>query len=113
VPFVDSSQLGSKEPLPGWSGRFFHSENMTFAYYEIAADADPLPEHQHPQEEVWHIIDGKLAVTIDGAEHIAAPGCAAIVPPETPHTARALGPCRAIVVDYPLRDQVGGVRTGD
>jgi len=109
VPFVDSTALLSKERLPGWHGRFFHSQSMTFAYYEIAADAVPLHEHQHPQEEVWNVVEGELAVTIDGVEHIAGPGCAAIVPSDTPHSARALGACRAIVVDYPVREEVGRV----
>jgi quercetin dioxygenase-like cupin family protein len=62
---------------------------------------------EHPQEEVWNVIEGKLAVTIDGVEHIATPGCAAIVPPDTPHSARALSACRAIVVDYPTRGETG------
>jgi hypothetical protein len=35
------------------AGRFFHSENMTFAIYEVDADAAPIHEHHHPQEEVW------------------------------------------------------------
>jgi quercetin dioxygenase-like cupin family protein len=107
VPFIDSTELGSTERLPGWHGRYFHSDSMTFAYYQIAADAVPLHEHHHPQEEVWNVIEGKLAVTIDGVEHIATPGCAAIVPPDTPHSARALSACRAIVVDYPTRGETG------
>jgi quercetin dioxygenase-like cupin family protein len=113
MPFVDPADMASNERLPGWHGRFFHSDNMTFALYDIAADAVPLHEHQHPQEEVWNVIEGKLAVTIDGVEHMAEPGCAAIIPPNARHSARAIGGCRAIVVDYPLRDLVGGVRTGD
>jgi len=104
MPFVDSTELSTRERLPGWTSRVFQSDNMTFAYYEIAADAVPLHEHHHPQEEVWNVIEGKLAVRIDGVEQVAGPGCAAVVPPDTPHSARALGACRAIVVDYPLRD---------
>jgi unsaturated pyranuronate lyase len=104
MPFVDSTELSTRERLPGWTSRVFHSPNMTFAYYEIAADAVPLHEHHHPQEEVWNVIEAKLAVTIDGVEQVAGPGCAAVVPPDTSHSARALGACRAIVVDYPLRD---------
>ena len=104
MPFVDSTELSTRERLPGWTSRVFHSDNLTFAYYEIAADAVPLHEHHHPQEEVWYVIEGKLAVTIDGVEQVAGPGCAAVIPPDTPHSARALSACRAIVVDYPLRD---------
>jgi len=113
MPFVDPGDMRTNERLPGWMGRYFHSENMTFAYYEIAADAVPLHEHHHPQEEVWNVLEGKLAVTIDGKEHIAEPGCAAIVPPDTPHSARALSACRALVVDYPVRHRVDRRRTDD
>lgn len=106
MPFVDSNDLPTTERLPGWIGRVFDSENMTFAYWEIAADAVPLHEHFHPQEEVWHVIEGSMALTMDGVETVAGPGCAVIVPPDTPHSARTLGGCRAIVVDYPLRAEM-------
>jgi mannose-6-phosphate isomerase-like protein (cupin superfamily) len=104
VPFVDSTHLPTTERLPGWKAHVFHSDSMTFAYYEIAADAVPLHEHHHPQEEVWNVIEGNLAVTVDGEEQVAGPGCAAVIPPDTRHSARALGAVRAIVVDYPIRD---------
>lgn len=104
---VDTTSRSVKEPLPGWKGRFFHSERMTFAYYDIEPDAVDLHEHEHPQEEVWHILDGELAVTVDGEEHVAGPGCAVIVPPSVRHSARVVGRCRAIVVDTPRRDSVG------
>ena len=111
MAIVESDGLPVKEPLPGWKGRFFHSEHMTFAYYDIDADAVALHEHHHPQEEVWHIIDGTLAVTVDGVEHTAGAGTAVVVPADTPHSAKAMGACRAIVVDTPRREQVGGVTT--
>jgi mannose-6-phosphate isomerase-like protein (cupin superfamily) len=110
MPLVDPAAMRSNERLPGWKGRFFDSENMSFGIYEIDADAVPLHEHHHPQEEVWNVVDGKLALTINGEEYVVEPGCAVIVPPDTPHSARAVGGCRAIVVDYPLRDDIGGER---
>lgn len=104
MPLIDAHSLPEVERLPGWNGRFFDSKSMTFAYYEVDADAVALHEHQHPQEEVWHIVEGALAITIDGTEHIARAGSAAIVPPGTPHSARVLGSCKAIVVDQPRRE---------
>jgi mannose-6-phosphate isomerase-like protein (cupin superfamily) len=111
VPFVDPAELPSREPLPGWNGRFFHSEHMTFAYHEIDADALPMHEHHHSQEEVWNVVAGELAITIGGQERVLRPGCAAIVPANTAHSTRALAASRAIVVDYPVRAEVGGVST--
>ncbi len=39
MPFVDPAALPMKEPLPGWKGRFFDSEQMTFGYYDVEAGA--------------------------------------------------------------------------
>jgi|SRR5215471_10527467 len=109
MPFVDPPELPVRQPLAGWNGRFFHSEHMTFAYYQVDADAVPIHEHHHPEEEVWHVVEGRLAITIDGEERVLGPGAAAVVPSNTPHRARALEASRAIVVDHPTRDRVGGV----
>ena len=100
-----------RQPLAGWNGRFFHSDRMTFAYYEVDADAVAIHEHHHSREEVWNVVEGKLAITIDGQEHIVGPGCAAIVPANTRHSTPALAASRAIVVDHAVRDQVGGIAT--
>jgi hypothetical protein len=32
MPFIDADQLEALEPKPGWVGRFFHTERMTFGY---------------------------------------------------------------------------------
>jgi len=110
MPIVDTVALPIRQPLQGWNGRFFHSDHMTFAYYEVDADAVPIHEHRHPEEEVWNVVEGRLAITIEGQEHVLGPGCAAIVPANAPHWARALERSRAIVVDHPVREQVGGIR---
>ncbi len=108
--FVDPSQLDPLQRLPGWTARVFHSQNMTFIYYEIAASAVPLHEHHHLQEEVWNVLEGAIAITIDGREQVVGAGCAAVVPPNVPHSARVIGSCRAIIVDHPLRPEMGRPR---
>jgi len=108
MPFVRPSDMLAGEPLPGWSGRFLHSANMTFAHYDIAAGAAPLHEHQHVQEEVWHIVEGEVALTIAGDEQVLSSGWVAVVPPDTPHSVRPLTACRVVVADYPLRRNLPG-----
>ena len=105
MPFVDTSKVKITKVKPGWNGRFVHSPNMTFVYYDVAADAPPVHEHQHEQEEVWNVIEGKLEITIDGVQKTVGPGCLAIVPSNTLHYVKPLGPCRVIVVDYPTRPE--------
>ena len=108
MTFIDTSRLSVKEPREGWTGRFFHSRNMTFAYYTVEAGAW-IHEHSHPNDEVWNVIDGQLEITIAGETHVAGPGCAVVVPPDTVHSLKALTAVRAIVVDQPRRDSIGGI----
>jgi len=112
MPFIDTKQLKVKEPLPGWKGRFLNSENMTFGYYTVATGAS-IHEHSHPNEEVWHIIEGEFEVTIGGETRVVGAGCVAAVPPNTTHSVQALSDGRVIVVDHPLRQSIGGVNTDD
>jgi quercetin dioxygenase-like cupin family protein len=110
MPFIDTSELEVREPLPGWRGRYFHSDNMSFAYYDVTAGSS-IHEHHHPNEEVWQVIEGSLEVTLDGQTVVAGPGMAAVVPPNVPHAVKALTDGRAIVVDHPVRKSVGGIKT--
>jgi quercetin dioxygenase-like cupin family protein len=55
------------------------------------------------------VIEGELEITIGGEAHVAGPGCAAVVPPNTVHAVTAVTDARAIVVDYPVRESIGGV----
>jgi quercetin dioxygenase-like cupin family protein len=88
MPFIDTTALSVREPLPGWRGRFFDSASMTFGYYEVESGAAIHP-HEHSNEEVWHVIEGELEVTIDGVTQVAGPGSAAVVPPDTTHAVKA------------------------
>ena len=81
---------------------------MTFAYYAVAAGAW-IHEHSHPNDEVWNVIDGQLEITIAGETRVAGPGSAAVVPPDTAHSVKALTDVRAIVVDHPRRDSIAGI----
>ena len=103
MPFLDTRAIEPYERRPGWRGRTFHSPSMTFANWEFDAGAW-IHEHHHPQEEVWQVIEGELEVTIGGETQIAGPGMAAIVPADTPHSVRALTDGKAMVVDWPLRE---------
>lgn len=96
------------EPVPGWRGRAQRGERMTLTSYEVAAGAPDVHEHQHPQEEAWIVIDGRLAVAVDDDERLLGPGDSVIIGANVRHRVRALQPSRAIVVDSPVRDPLPG-----
>jgi unsaturated pyranuronate lyase len=110
-PFIEPGDMIPGSPLPGWAGRFFHSAHMTFAHWDVDSGAADLHEHAHPEEEVWHVIEGEVVLVIDGTERALGPGAAAVVPPHVPHAARVTGGCRVIVADFPRRDSLPGVRS--
>ena len=110
VPFIDTSALEVIERLPGWYGRYFHSPSMTFAHYDFKRGSS-IHEHFHPQEEVYEVIEGELELTIDGVKQVARPGMVGIVPSNVRHSVKALTDGRAIIVDYPLRRDMGETRS--
>jgi len=103
MPFLDTHDIPINEKRPGWRGRIFHSPQMTFAHWQFEAGAT-IHEHGHLQEEVWHVVEGKLEVTIGSETKVAGPGMIAIVPAHTKHSVKALSAGKAIVCDYPLRE---------
>jgi len=109
MSIIDTSSLEVIERLPGWRGRYFHSPSMTFAHYDFTGGAT-IHEHFHPQEEVYEVIEGELELTIEGVAQIGRPGVVAIVPANARHSVRALTDGRAIIIDYPRRDNFAGAR---
>jgi quercetin dioxygenase-like cupin family protein len=109
VSFIEVGSLPEVQPKDGWRGRFFHSEHMTFAYYSIEAGAS-LHEHRHPNEEVWHVLEGSLELRVGDESRALAAGDAAVIPAGTPHAVLATAGCRVIVVDHPARHAIAGKR---
>ncbi len=105
MTFFEVSDIETRERLPGWRGRTFHSETMTFGYWTFE-EGSSIHEHHHPVEEVWNVIEGELEITVDGVTERVGPGGVAIVPFDAPHSVRVLSGGRAIVVDHPVRDDV-------
>lgn len=95
--------MPEREAFPGFFGRFIRSERMTFVYWRIPAGT-PLPEHAHPHEQVAHGLDGQFEFVIGGEKQVLGPGCVAIVPPNVPHSGRALTDCSILDVFSPIRE---------
>ncbi|HUY93904.1 MAG TPA: cupin domain-containing protein [Terracidiphilus sp.] len=109
MPIVDISHLPEIERLPGWRGRFFHSEHMTVAHYDFTRGSS-IHEHNHPQEEIYHVLEGELEMTIEGETYVARPGLAAVVPANARHYVRALTDGHVLIVDSPRRPDAAGAR---
>jgi quercetin dioxygenase-like cupin family protein len=101
--FVETSELHIVNKRRGWRGRVFHSTHNTFVWWEFDDGAD-IHEHDHEQEEVWHVVEGQLQISVGATTRRCRPGTAVIIPPNTPHSVSVVKAGRALVVDYPLRE---------
>jgi quercetin dioxygenase-like cupin family protein len=100
---IEWDRIEPKTVIPGFHGRFAHSKHMTFVLWEIDAGAI-LPEHSHMHEQVVHVHQGELEVTIDGRTMVLRAGSIGIIPPNAVHAGRALTDCRVMDAFYPLRE---------
>ena len=59
MTFLTLNKIEPKEIMPGFHGRFIHSEAMTVAHWEIDAGSE-LPSHTHPQEMIINFMEGEF-----------------------------------------------------
>ena len=71
-----------------------------------------LPEHSHHNEQVVNVIDGELEITVDGATYSLIPGKVLVLPPNIPHSGRAITNCRVVDVFHPVREDFRGTSFG-
>jgi len=102
MPEFKQSETKEREVMPGYTGRFYHSENTTVAHWNVAANA-PLPQHSHPHEQVLNVIDGEYELTVDGEKHILKAGDVFVIPSDVPHSGRSHTECKLIDVFHPVR----------
>jgi len=108
MPFTELSHLPSKEIVPGFEGRFIHTDHVTLAYWDIKSGSI-LPEHSHVNEQISHILEGRFELTIEGETQIVEAGKVAVIPAHANHSAKALTDCKALDVFYPARDDYRSV----
>jgi quercetin dioxygenase-like cupin family protein len=92
-----------REIFPGIRARVVHSARTSQSWVEIDPGAS-FPEHQHPHEQTVNVLEGELEVTAGGVTHRLTPGTALVIPPNVPHSGRAITACRVLDVFAPTRD---------
>ena len=100
---IEWDKVETKTVIPGFHGKFAHSANMTFVLWTIDKGAI-LPEHSHVHEQVVHVYEGELEVTVAGKKTVLRGGSVGIIPSNAVHSGRALTDCRVMDAFYPLRE---------
>jgi quercetin dioxygenase-like cupin family protein len=102
--FTHIDEIEPQEIIPGFHGRLVHTDNVTFAHWDIEAGS-VLPEHHHVHEQVTRLMAGTFELTIGGETHRLQPGDMAVIPSNEPHSGRAVTDCVIIEVFQPARDE--------
>jgi quercetin dioxygenase-like cupin family protein len=103
MSFTDLADLTAREIVPGFYGKFVHSDHMTIAFWEIDAGA-VLPDHAHRHEQVTTVLEGRFELTVAGETRLVEPGGVAVIPGDVRHSGRAITPCRVLDAFYPCRE---------
>ena len=103
MPLIQIDRLPVREIFPGLRARLIHTDRVSHSWVEIDAGAT-FPEHQHPHEQIVSMIAGELELTVDGVGHQLTPGQVFVIPPNAPHSGRALTDCRVLDAFAPARD---------
>jgi quercetin dioxygenase-like cupin family protein len=103
MPFIEEHDVPPREIVPGFRGRYVHSEQMTIGFVDVDAGA-VLPEHAHPHEQITRVLTGELELTVAGEPRVLTPGTVAVIPSGVRHSGRALTACRVLDVFQPVRE---------
>jgi quercetin dioxygenase-like cupin family protein len=103
MSYLNLTDLKEIEPVPGFKGRFVHSDHVTMAYWNIAAGA-AMPQHAHVHEQIANVIEGEFELTVAGETKTLKPGQVAVIPSNVPHSGKALTKCYIIDAFYPVRE---------
>lgn len=75
--------------------------------YQMRARLDAgsrLPVHQHPQEQITHVISGRVRMIMAGTPHELGPGESLYLPSNVPHGAETIEDTLVIDTFSPPRD---------
>ena len=97
------TKIKGTEFIPGFIGRFIHGNQSTLAFVDVKKGSH-LPEHRHVHEQITHVVEGELEMTIGGEKYLFTKGTVHVIPSNTPHSAIALTDCKVIDAFSPARD---------
>tara|TARA_B100000686_G_scaffold355191_1_gene470849 strand:+ start:10321 stop:10632 length:312 start_codon:yes stop_codon:yes gene_type:complete len=100
---MDLKDIETREIMPGLHGKIVHGENITWAFWKAEKDTQ-VPLHQHENEQIMHVLDGEIELTLMGKTKIYRSGSVVIIPSNEPHSAVALTKCELMDVFSPVRE---------
>ena len=101
--FQDFDAIPERELVPGFFGRFVHTDELSVVRWRVTAGAK-LPEHAHHNEQISMFLEGQFSLTVDGETKTCEAGEVVCIPSNVVHKGVALTDCVLIDVFRPARD---------
>ncbi len=80
-----------------------HTGTMTVARILLAKGAH-VPRHEHPNEQITNVLEGRLRFVMGDEERIVSAGATVLIPADLPHEVEALEDSIALDVFSPVRE---------
>ena len=103
MPVHRWSEQPVEELNPSIGRQVVHTESMTLARISLAAGA-VVPRHEHPNEQVANVLEGRIRFVVGDDERVVAAGESMIVPGGVPHEVEALADSVVLDVFSPVRE---------
>lgn len=101
--FYKWSELAELQPFPGITLRLVSGDKVMLVEYTIVAGA-VVPMHQHPHEQITHVLSGSLEFEVEGEKRTIATGDVLVIPGDVPHGGVALEPSMTLEAFAPPRE---------
>jgi len=103
MPLITLEALPVREIFPGVRARLVHTDRVTHSWVVLDEGA-AFPTHQHPHEQVVSVLEGQLDILVDGERVELTAGQVYVIPPDAPHSGRAVTACRVLDTFAPVRE---------
>jgi quercetin dioxygenase-like cupin family protein len=94
---VRATEIEAVEMLPGiWRRTLNYGERLMVVQVSLE-EGVVVPAHRHPHEQITYIVEGQLAMEVEGQTQVLGPGDSLLFPGDVEHGATAIE--RTLVID--------------
>jgi quercetin dioxygenase-like cupin family protein len=94
----------SIEICPGIKRRTVANGRTMYQMIATLAAGSRMPAHQHPQEQIVHILEGQMRLIVDGVPHELSAGDSFYLASNVPHGVETISLTRVLDTFSPPRD---------
>ena len=92
------------EICPGITRRTVANGKTMYQMLAMLAAGSRMPAHSHPQEQIVHILEGKMQLIVDGVAHELSTGDSFYLASNVPHSMEVMLPTRVLDTFSPPRN---------